>query len=80
MSLPPNKTIEGKVLSKEGKNLRIEDKSGTQMDLVLKKDIDIVKGQLLEISRRDIESIKIVGEDKIAQEQEEVKTDTFVYL
>lgn len=75
MSLPPNKTIEGKVLSKEGKNLRIEDKSGTQMDLVLKKDIDIVKGQLLEISRRDIESIKIVGEDKIAQEQEEVKTD-----
>lgn len=75
MSMPANRTIEGQVLSKDGKNLRIEDKSGTVMDLVLKKNIEIAKGQLLEINRRDIESIKVVGEDKLSKEKEETKTD-----
>ena len=30
MSLPSNRVIEGQVISKDGKNLRIEDKNGTQ--------------------------------------------------
>ena len=75
MSLPSNRVIEGQVISKDGKNLRIEDKNGTVMDLVLKKEVEISKGQLLEIKRRDIESLKVVSENKITEEKEEEVTD-----
>ena len=75
MSLPSNRVIEGQVISKDGKNLRIEDKNGTVMDLVLKKEVEISKGQVLEIKRRDIESLKVVSEDKITEEKEEEVTD-----
>lgn len=75
MSLPSNRVIEGQVISKDGKNLRIEDKSGTVMDLVLKKEVEISKGQVLEIKRRDIESLKVVSQDKITEEKEEEVTD-----
>ena len=75
MSLPSNRVIEGQVVSKDGKNLRIEDKNGTVMDLVLKKEVEISKGQVLEIKRRDIESLKVVSQDKITEEKEEEVTD-----
>ena len=75
MSLPSNRVIEGQVISKDGKNLRIEDKNGTVMDLVLKKEVEISKGQVLEIKRRDIESLKVVSQDKITEEKEEEVTD-----
>ncbi|WP_313568993.1 DUF6240 domain-containing protein [Acetoanaerobium noterae] len=75
MSLPSNRVIEGQVISKDGKNLRIEDKNGTVMDLKLKKEVDIVKGETLEISRRDIESIEVVGQEKLKSELEAFKTD-----
>ena len=71
MSLPSNRVIEGQVISKDGKNLRIEDKNGTVMDLVLKKEVETSKGQVLEIKRRDIESLKVVSQDKITEEKEE---------
>ena len=75
MSLPSNRVIEGQVISKDGKNLRIEDKNGTVMDLKLKKEVAIVKGETLEISRRDIESIEVVGQEKLQSELEAFKTD-----
>ncbi len=75
MSLPSSRVIEGQVLSKDGKNIRIEDKNKTVMDLVLKKDVQVFKGQVLEIKRKDIESLKIVSEDKIKEEKKEEKTD-----
>lgn len=45
------------------------------MDLTLKKEVDIVKGETLEISRRDIESIEVVGQEKLKSELEAFKTD-----
>lgn len=74
MSGPSNVKIEGEILSKDGKNLRIQTKNNDILDMILKKDIDLKKGQTLLISRREIESMKVVSkEDEKTEEKDKVE-------
>lgn len=71
-SVPRNFEIHGEILKKEGKELRLQTDEGTVMDILLKKDMDVKSGQTAVISRKDIESLKVVTKK---QEQQEVKEE-----
>lgn len=68
---PQNAHISGKILSKNGKNMRIETKAGELYDLITKTDIDIKKGQTLEIKRSQLDMIKKVDDEKLDEEKVE---------
>lgn len=71
-SVPRNFEIHGEILKKDGKELRLQTDEGTVMDILLKKDMDVKSGQTAVISRKDIESLKVVTKK---QEQQEVKEE-----
>lgn len=73
----PSATIQGKILSKDGKNIRISATDGNLYDLVTKENLNIKNGETLRVKRSDLEMIQKVTEEKIenekAAEKEEIK-------
>ncbi|MBP2027746.1 hypothetical protein J2Z35_001544 [Acetoanaerobium pronyense] len=72
MTGPSNLKVEGKILSKDGKSLRIKTKGNDVLDIIVKKDIDVKKGQTLLISRREIESMKVVTKEDEKKEEKDI--------
>ena len=72
MSGPSNVKIEGEILSKDGKNLRIQTKNEEVLDISLKKDMEVKEGETLVISKREIESMKVVNSETLKYESEEI--------
>lgn len=69
MSFPPNTQIKGTLISKSDKQIRILTKENETLELTLKKDIEIRKGESIAISKKDISDIKVMTEDNLTDEQ-----------